>query len=102
MTSRRRFITILPIAGSLVLAQPARADSATLVKDTDAQALAVGYVSDATKADRAKYKQYTVGQHCGTCALFQGASGAADGPCPIFAGKRVSSKGWCSAYVKKT
>jgi hypothetical protein len=33
--------------------------------------------------------------------LFQGKAGAAAGGCPLFAGKQVSSKGWCSAYAKK-
>lgn len=35
------------------------------------------------------------------CALYQGKAGDAAGNCPLFAGKMVSSKGWCSAWVKK-
>lgn len=101
MTSRRHFIMLLPAAGALVTTGPARAQGAALVSEKDAQAVALGYVSDATKADKAKYKQYAAGQHCAACALFQGAAGAADGACPIFSGKQVSAKGWCSAYVKK-
>lgn len=101
MTSRRNFIVILPAAGALVTASLARAQGAALVSEKDPQAVALGYVSDATKADKAKYRQYAAGQHCGSCALFQGPAGAADGPCPIFAGKHVSAKGWCSAYAKK-
>lgn len=101
MTSRRTFIRILPVAGTLLTAGLARAQSAALVSEKDPQAVALGYVSDATKADKAKYKQYAAGQQCGSCALFQGAAGAADGVCPIFGGRHVSAKGWCSAYAKK-
>ena len=32
---------------------------------------------------------------------YQGKAGDATGGCAIFAGKQVSSKGWCSAYTKK-
>lgn len=98
-TSRRRFIRILPAAGTLVMAGASHAQAT--VDEKDATAVGVGYVSDATKADKAKYPRYAAGQQCSTCALFQGAAGAASGPCPIFAGKAVSAKGWCSAYAKK-
>lgn len=101
MTTRRTFIAILPLAGSLVAAGLARAQSAAMVSDKDPTAVSLGYVSDATKADKAKYKQYAAGQQCSGCALFQGAAGAADGACPIFGGKHVPAKGWCSAYAKK-
>jgi hypothetical protein len=99
MTSRRRFIQIVPLAGASLLV--ARTASAQLVADKDPQAAALGYVSDATKADKAKYKNYAAGQMCGNCALFQGKAGDAAGGCPLFAGKQVSAKGWCSAYAKK-
>ena len=72
-----------------------------MVTEKDPQAVTLGYVSDATKADKAKYKQYAAGQQCANCALFQGTAGAAAGPCPLFAGKSVAAKGWCSAYAKK-
>lgn len=99
MTSRRKFIEIVPVA--LVGLTAMRAAHAAMVDEKDPQATALGYVSDATKADKAKYKTYTAGQACGACALYQGKPGAASGPCPLFAGKEVSSKGWCSAYAKK-
>ncbi|MGH7262243.1 MAG: high-potential iron-sulfur protein, partial [Nitrospiraceae bacterium] len=41
------------------------------------------------------------GQDCASCQLFQGKPGDAWGPCPIFPGKNVNAKGWCSAYIKK-
>ena len=87
MTSRRRFISLVPLLGVAPLAR--------------GQAAALGYAPDASKVDKAKYPKYAAGQACGTCALYQGQAGAASGPCPLYAGKAVSAKGWCSAYVKK-
>ena len=71
------------------------------VDEKDAAAQSLGYKQDATKVDKAKFKQYAAGQQCSNCQLFQGKAADASGPCPIFAGKVVNSKGWCSAYVKK-
>ena len=98
MTSRRRFISIVPLLGAAALA---RAQATPLVDPKDPQAQALGYVADATKADKAKFPKYAPGQNCGGCALYQGKAGAASGPCPLYAGKAVDAKGWCSAWVKK-
>ncbi len=68
-------------------------------KDPTAQAL--GYKHDASKADKAKFKQYAAGQTCANCQLFQGKPTDAWAPCPILPGKLVAGKGWCSAWVKK-
>jgi hypothetical protein len=99
MTSRRQFIQIVPLAGASLLV--ARTAQAQLVAPTDPQAAALGYVADATKADKTKYKTYAAGQHCGNCALFQGKPTDKEGACPLFAGKKVHATGWCSAYAKK-
>lgn len=82
---------------------PAAATAATgpLVDEKDPAAVGLGYVADATKADKTKYAQYVAGSACSNCALYQGAAGSAQGGCPLFAGKQVSAKGWCSAYAKK-
>jgi hypothetical protein len=101
MTSRRQFIQIVPLAGAALIAARSVQAQGAPVGEKDPQAVALGYVPDATKADKAKYKQYAAGQHCANCALFQGKPTDAAGPCPLFAGKTVSSKGWCSAYAKK-
>lgn len=101
MTARRQFIQWIPVAGLAVLgARSAHAQAK--VDEKDAQATALGYVHDAGKADKAKFKNYAAGQHCGSCQLFQGKAGDAWGGCPLFAGKQVASAGWCSAYAKKT
>ena len=102
MTTRRSFIQILPLAGALALgANVALAADATAVDPKDPQAAALGYVADATKADKAKFPKYAAGQACSGCQLYQGKAGDATGGCAIFAGKKVSAKGWCSAYMKK-
>jgi hypothetical protein len=98
-TSRRRFIQIIPAAGVALLAS--RAAHAAMVDENDPQAKALGYVADATKADKAKYKQYAAGQDCGNCALYQGKPTDAAAGCALFPGKQVAAKGWCSAYAKK-
>lgn len=71
------------------------------VDEKDAAALSLGYKHDAVKVDKAKFTKYKAGETCANCQLYQGRTGEAWGPCPIFSGKLVSSKGWCSAYVKK-
>ena len=99
MTSRRRFIQIVPVAGAALLT--ARVAQAEMLDEASPQAKALGYVADATKADKAKYKQYTAGQDCANCGLYTGKAGAAAGPCSLFPGKEVAAKGWCSAHVAK-
>ena len=85
--------------GATLLAASAQAQS--MVVDTDPQAAALGYKSDASKVDKAKQPKYAAGQACANCALFQAAAGSAAGACPLFAGKQVSAKAWCSAWAKK-
>ena len=134
MTTRRRFIEIIPFAGFGLLAacsdkappaasppatapapapvaqaptpapSPAPAAAATNaapVDPTEPTAVALGYVSDATKADSANFKTNTAGLACSNCALFGGKAGDASGPCPLFAGRAVNAKGWCSGHAKK-
>jgi hypothetical protein len=100
MTNRREFIVQLSLGGTALVAGNAMA-AAPMVADTDPQAVALGYKSDAAKADKVKFPKYAAGQTCGTCSLFQGKAGDAAGGCALFAGKQVSSKAWCSAYAKK-
>ena len=101
MTSRRQFIRIVPAAGAAMFAgRAAFAADLPLLDEKDPLAAGLGYVSDATKADKAKYKTYAAGQACGTCALYQGKADP-KGACPLYAGKQVLAKGWCSAFAKK-
>lgn len=100
MKSRREFIVQIGLAGTALAAAQANAQGA-MVAESEPQATALGYKSDATKVDKAKFAKYAAGEQCSGCALFQGKAGAASGPCPLFAGKQVSAKGWCSAFAKK-
>ena len=99
MKNRRQFVSLIPLAGAALAAGSAQAQA--LVDEKDAQAKSLGYVADAAKVDKAKFKTFVAGSNCGNCALYQGKAGAAAGGCPLFAGKQVAAKGWCSAYAKK-
>lgn len=99
--SRRRFILFAAsLTSSVVLPEVSRA-APLEVSEADATAQTVGYRSDATQVDPAKYPKYRPGQACANCQLYQGKPGGVSGPCPIFAGKLVAANGWCSAYVKR-
>lgn len=104
MKSNRRIFVIQSVvsAGILATTRLAQAQAAApLVQETEPQAVALGYKSDATKADKVKYPKYAAGQNCASCALYQGKATDAAGGCPLFAGKQVSAKAWCSAWAKK-
>ena len=74
--------------------------SGPLLEEKDAQAIALGYVTVAGKADKVKFPKYEQGQACSNCSLYLGGT-AEQGGCPLFPGKQVLSKAWCSAWVKK-
>ena len=94
--SRRRLLQQLfvgvPLAG--VMVGSARADAGALLAADAPEAKALGYVEDAKAS-----KESPGGNHCGDCALFQGASGAAQGPCQLFPGKQVKAAGWCRSWA---
>ncbi|HET7774252.1 MAG TPA: high-potential iron-sulfur protein [Burkholderiaceae bacterium] len=102
MSTRRTFIAVTPLAmAALWMRSESLAAAEPLLEESDPTARSLGYVSDATRTDRAKYPQWAPGQACRSCQLFQGRPGAPQGACPIYAGKLVLATGWCSAYVKK-
>jgi len=71
------------------------------VEESQPQAAALGYKSDASRVDQAKYAKFSPGQSCSSCALYQGAPGSNGGGCALFAGKQVMANGWCAAYARK-
>lgn len=100
LNKRRHFM--IGVAGSLLSGFAlAQKPALNLVQDSDPSAIALGYVSDVQKIDTKKFPQYAAGQHCASCTLFQGTAKDANAPCLAFGGNAVSSKGWCSAWVKK-
>lgn len=92
-----------PVAAAPAAAPAPAAPAANLpmVAADDATTVSLGYVSDETKVDKAKFAQHVAGTKCSNCSLYQGAAGSANGGCPLFPGKHVAANGWCSAYVKK-
>lgn len=100
MSNRREFIVQFSLGSGMLAAGSSFAQGA-MVAETDAQAAALGYKADASKADKAKFPKYAADQKCSNCALYQGKAADAAGPCPLFAAKQVTAKGWCSAWAKK-
>ncbi len=100
-TSTRRIFMMQTIAltGAAVLSNTTA--HAAMVNEKDPQAMGLGYHADASKIDKAKQPKYSSGQKCENCALYQGKAGDAAAGCPLFPGKQVSNKGWCTAYAKK-
>ncbi len=105
MTGRRDFLRVgsLAIASIAIAATAGRVARAAAprVDEKDPVAQSLGYKHDATMVDKVKFPKYKDGQLCRNCTLYQGKPTDPWAPCPIFQGKEVSAKGWCSAYVKK-
>ena len=97
-TPRRTFLIHVAATGALV-ATGVRAQAK--LDEKDPQAVALGYVVDAGKADTKRFPKYAPGQNCANCALYQAKPTDPFGPCPLFAGKQVAAKGWCSAWAKR-
>ena len=95
---RRVFLMTLAASGA-ALATGAQAQA--LLDEKDAQAVALGYVADAKRADVKKYAKFAAGQNCTSCALYQGKPTDKAGGCPLFGAKHVAGAGWCSAWAKK-
>jgi hypothetical protein len=100
MLSRRRFITLVPVAAVGAMAVRTASAQAKLT-EADPTAVALHYKEDASKIDAKKESSYKPGSACGGCVQYSGKPGDASGPCAAFGGKLVSSKGWCMAWVKK-
>jgi len=99
MRTDRRTFMMATLVGGAAFATASYAQAP--VDEKDPQAVALGYVSDASRADAKRFPKYAAGQNCGNCALYQGKPGDAAGACPLYAGKQVNAKGWCSAWAKK-
>ena len=102
MNTRRQFIRCVSATGAAMLVGvEAMAADLPMVDEKDATAVALGYVADASRVNKAKFTTFAAGQACSGCQLFQGKAGEKSGPCPLYAGKQVSAAGWCSAFAKK-
>ena len=104
MTTRRHILHWLPASCAVLVTGRAAAQAAPAGKPVDEkepQAVALGYVTDAARVDKAKYPKYAPPQRCANCQFYTAAPTAPTGPCTIFAGRPVAGPGWCSAWVKK-
>lgn len=101
--NRRTFlIGTAGAASALAASRFGLAQGSVPLSESDPQATALGYRADATKVDKAKFPKYAADQSCSGCQLYQGKPADAMGPCALFPNKLVASKGWCSAWVKKS
>ncbi|MFM7331606.1 MAG: high-potential iron-sulfur protein [Brachymonas sp.] len=102
MSNSRRTFFVQSVSGfGAFAATVAHAQAPATVGENDPQALALGYKTDGSTADKAKYPSYNANQSCSGCLLFQGKAGDATAPCAAFGNKLVAGKGWCSAWAKK-
>ena len=67
----------------------------------DPQATALGYVVDASEANKVKFPKYTIGQDCATCQRHQGKAGDASGNCALCAGETVAASARCGAFAQQ-
>jgi hypothetical protein len=100
-SSRRVFMMQVVAGGTALAALGAHAQAPAKLDEKDTQAVALGFVSDTTKADEKKYPKHAKDQVCSSCQLYTGKPADASGPCSLFAGKLVPGNAWCSAWVKK-
>ncbi|MDH4376621.1 MAG: high-potential iron-sulfur protein [Ramlibacter sp.] len=98
MSTRRTFLMTVAASGA-TFAGAAQAQAR--VEEKDPQAVALGYLHDATKVDPKKQPKFAAGRLCNNCALFQGKAADAWGGCPLFGARQVAGKGWCNAWAKK-
>jgi hypothetical protein len=100
--SRRRVLLIGAIGSAALALGRSAAAAEVRLDEGDAQALALGYVEDATAVDLARWPKRAgacgEAQVCANCVLYRaGADGW--GGCTIFPGKVVKGAGWCNAWV---
>jgi hypothetical protein len=83
--------------GGLLAARQAHA--LEKVREDDELARQVGYKQDASQVDASKWPLYEKGHVCAKCQFFHGRQGDEWGPCEVFGGKLVRSRGWCSEWT---
>jgi hypothetical protein len=105
---RRSFLKLGVKAGGSVIALsaiPIQLLAQDAVVETEPLAQAMGYVTDASRVDTAKFPKRAgeagAQQFCHNCALFAGEADAEQAPCSIFQNRLVAGAGWCNAWVAK-
>jgi hypothetical protein len=109
LINRRNFLKLGMKASGGALALSAipiqlLADDEVTVDEPLAQAM--GYVTDATTVDTAKFPKRAgeagASQFCNNCALYAGKVDDEIAPCSIFQNRPVRGLGWCNAWVAKS
>jgi hypothetical protein len=100
-TVRRNLLKGLALgaAGAALGARSASSAETAKVDVHDSQAVALGYVENASQVDTKKYPHYVAGSNCDNCLQLQGKPGNDFRPCTLFAGKLVAVSGWCSGWA---
>lgn len=100
-TSRRQVLKSIALgAAAAAISSPSVGGSEPAKLDVhDPQAVALGYVENASQVDTKKYPQYVAGSNCDNCLQLQGKPGNNYRPCTLFAGKLVAVSGWCSGWT---
>ena len=106
---RRNFLKLGLKAGGGMLALsaiPVQLLAQDAVAESEPLAQAMGYSTDATKVDTAKFPKRAgeagATQFCHNCALYAGEPDSASAPCSIFQNRLVKGTGWCNAWVAKS
>lgn len=105
---RRGFLKLGMKTGGAVLglsAIPIHLLAQDPVTESEPLAQAMGYYTDATKVDTAKFPKRAgaegAKQFCNNCALYAGDASSASAPCSLFQNRPVEGAGWCNAWVAK-
>jgi len=102
MTTRRIFLKLSASSGLAIACAASRAQTPVpMLSETDKQAVALGYVAEAIRVNKARFPKYVAGQRCAACQLYQGEPTADIAPCSLFGGRQVPGPGWCSGFVAR-
>jgi hypothetical protein len=93
LVSRRQMLFLALFAGGALADTPPPA--APKVNEKDSMAVALGYVSDATRVDKKAYPMYQPGSTCSNCSWYHGDS------CSFFPSKSVEPTAWCRMWHVK-
>jgi hypothetical protein len=98
-TTRRTLLKRLALGAAGVAVGAHGAAETAKVDIHDPQAVALGYVENASQVDKKKYPQFAAGSNCDNCLQLQGKPGNNYRPCTLFSGKLVAVSGWCSGWA---
>lgn len=69
-----------------------------VLRESEPDATLLEYTSDAGRLDPALQPLFAPGSRCAACYFYQGRKSTDYAPCTVFAGWRVSARGWCREF----